>query len=373
MAKTNFVIEGWKAFHRLALDLGASIEYDPFEYPELGFQDIVDEGCYKSFISPIDEICRIDFDQHDYHADSISNEIMQFLKNSQLRNPGSWAFFVSVESAEEIFEAFKQSSWRSKIPIRNYELPINFCKSAIDLLRAYDCNSEEISPILWGLALIGAVKFKINRQHCKFCFRRAYQGSPFCNVHTQKDIEPEIRSLNAMNYRIGRKVYALANERNLLEKIQYHRKVLDASSHTLHNFFNSFFFVSLDGNDSELDIIHYVLQQSPNTFTRIGGKEVLSFTYENLLQVLRSRLDENEWDDLQWVSKILAAEVWFALEEEVTPGKRGRGRTASNRIFEAQILSQEGCSKKEIATRLGVTPSAISKWLKRNPGLKGLI
>ena len=87
---------------------------------------------------------------------------------------------------------------------------------------------------------------------------------------------------------------------------------------------------------------------------------------------MRRKLDPYEWWDDAWGLKIRAAEIWMELELEVAPGKRGNSNKTSARILEAQRLAKAGFGKGEIAAKLAVTPSAISKWLKRKPELKSV-
>jgi len=66
-----------------------------------------------------------------------------------------------------------------------------------------------------------------------------------------------------------------------------------------------------------------------------------------------------------WPLKIIAAEIWMELEEEVSPGKKQRSPLTHSRIQEALKLFQLGYTQKQIAEYLKVTPSALSKWKAR--------
>ena len=82
---------------------------------------------------------------------------------------------------------------------------------------------------------------------------------------------------------------------------------------------------------------------------------------------LTEQIDPYEWSYEAWPLKIRQAEIWFALEEEVSPGKRGRGQKTNGLVQKAVHLATSGVQNGEIATALGVAPSTVSRWLKRYP------
>lgn len=84
-----------------------------------------------------------------------------------------------------------------------------------------------------------------------------------------------------------------------------------------------------------------------------------------LTEILRETLDPYHWDPMLWGLTILQAELWFSLEEESAPGKRGRGVAAQEQIRRAKALTQEGLSKSQIALELGISASTISQWNAR--------
>jgi hypothetical protein len=89
--------------------------------------------------------------------------------------------------------------------------------------------------------------------------------------------------------------------------------------------------------------------------------------YEEIVAHLRSHIDPNEWSDEIWGLCVSKAEIWLALEEEASPGQRGRGRKTSRLVEKATLLASNGSRKGEIASRLKVSASTISRWLKRYP------
>jgi len=207
-----------------------------------------------------------------------------------------------------------------------------------------------------------------------------------------------------MNYRIGRKAKQLAIERGQVEKLQgnaifrarenelamadilfnsQHTSVLlehDKNCHIVEvessesgrdsNMVNS----SFHSSEVNRDILVFVLgKQCPLTLKILGGTTVLSYGHADLLKILRDKIDPYEWVDHAWGEKIFACELWLQLEAEVAPGERGLGKKSQLRIEEAMKLASSGMSKVQIALTLGVSPSTISKWLYRNPELRGKI
>lgn len=66
-----------------------------------------------------------------------------------------------------------------------------------------------------------------------------------------------------------------------------------------------------------------------------------------------------------WGWAVLQAEMWFALEEELSPGQRGHGLATQERITRAEALAKRGLNSRQIAHELGISSSTISKWIAR--------
>ena len=103
---------------------------------------------------------------------------------------------------------------------------------------------------------------------------------------------------------------------------------------------------------------------SPRVLKKIGSA-ALDTDFETLTEILREQLDPYRWDPMLWGWAVLQAEMWFALEEELSPGKRGCGLATQERIARAEALAKSGLNHRQIAHELGISPSTISKWIAR--------
>ena len=83
--------------------------------------------------------------------------------------------------------------------------------------------------------------------------------------------------------------------------------------------------------------------------------------------ILRRVIDPNEWVVSCWYTRVTAAEAWLKVATRLAPGRRHMQPTERNRerVDLARTLIQQGLSKKEIASRLGVSASHLSHLLRR--------
>ena len=118
---------------------------------------------------------------------------------------------------------------------------------------------------------------------------------------------------------------------------------------------------------SDLMFISAAIDQAPRVKAMLDIHSNDYQDYEKVVGKLRELLDPYEWDSAMWANKILAAEQWFELEAEIARGVRGDSIKTTQRIELAKPMFKENLNKTEIAKKLGISPSAISKWLKRKP------
>lgn len=83
--------------------------------------------------------------------------------------------------------------------------------------------------------------------------------------------------------------------------------------------------------------------------------------------MLRRAIDPNEWVVSCWYTRVAAAEAWLKVAARLAPGRRHMQPTERNRerVDLARTLLQQGLSKKEVASRLGVSASHLSHLLRR--------
>lgn len=82
---------------------------------------------------------------------------------------------------------------------------------------------------------------------------------------------------------------------------------------------------------------------------------------------LRRYIDPGEWVPSYWLSRVAAAEAWLEAADSLSPGRTHMEPSEINqkRVGVARSLIQQGVAKKEIALRLGISPSHLSHLLRR--------
>lgn len=221
-----------------------------------------------------------------------------------------------------------------------------------------DADRDRTRRVAVGLALIGIAGLPcLDFKQCSLCFRLALPGYAFCAAHEQSALVGGSSSLRARAARTGRRARAL----------------LDASGGSVK--------IPLDmvagweelarilwgtPNDNEAALMREVrkaLAASPRVFQRLGVGA--SLQGNQLVEALRRRLDPIERRLEIWPEKIRRAEVWLSAEKQGSPGTRGISPKTTARIAEAEGLAETGLGLQEIASRLGVGPSAICNWIAR--------
>ena len=123
----------------------------------------------------------------------------------------------------------------------------------------------------------------------------------------------------------------------------------------------------------ERNSLFEVLDVSPRVVAAAGVHRFRTMAYEKLVERLRQKIDPNDWSNDLWEFKVLQAEKWLELEENVRPGTRGRGNKTMAMVNRAIVLAASGASNKAIASALGVSPSAVSQWGRRYPVFRAAI
>lgn len=83
---------------------------------------------------------------------------------------------------------------------------------------------------------------------------------------------------------------------------------------------------------------------------------------------LRRHIDPGEWVVSYWFTRVGAAEAWLEAAEALSPGREHMKPTDQNRerVAKARALLQQGMSKKDIASHLGISQSHLSHLLRRH-------
>lgn len=366
---TNWVLSGWTALHQAALDVGAGIDYDPREFPELRKGDVADTRQYVALVGPLTQLLDMELETPSIRAEPVRILVWRKLRTLASKNsPYFWHLLTDpaqhVDPAQEYqrMQACQQVDWATIRPLP----PVLAARHGYRLLwQKENTHFDPISQLLWGLALIG---WSSRHWHevaiCELCFRFTYPGARFCDEHTQRARSGTARSLAYRHYRLGKKAHALAEHRGQLDFLRGNAIVRDTRRRlALSDVIFEWDYES-DAINDEMEFLQKSLTASPRVMKKIGPA-VLDSDFETLTEILREQLDPYRWDPMLWGWAVLQAEMWFALEEELSTGKRGYGLAAQGRIVRAEVLAKNGLNGRQIAHQLGISPSTISKWIAR--------
>lgn len=380
MRGINFLRTGWEELHNSSMICGAEVDYWPQDYPELKNRRYLDAQLYSILLPRIVKYSQVDLEAYGCRSDLIFNLIFRRLRKNA-KNHGNlrwWKYLTTEKSVNTLLNDFQNSPFI----FQNTQAPV-FSRIQIHTIAKYGIwliNRETGDPkqdslaMLWGLALIGVTKYLWDKQGvCEFCYRRTWPGRRFCEEHSQSQSDITNRSQNYMNYRRGKKAHELIRKHKLIEKVQGEIMLKQAISATAMCDLLFPEYLDEEVKTAEKDMIFHALSQCPYVLRRImeplriSYEDFIKIEYDNLINHLRQVLDPYELSYKSWQLKIFAAEIWFAAERKVSPGVRKNGKKATARIAAAKKLSALGFTKSEIASKLKISPSTISKWIKRKP------
>ena len=372
--RTNFLEIGWYALHDAALKFGAEWGYYPPHYPTLGGKSYIVGEFYTSLTKSVLNYCRIELNEELYESDNVRNTVWATLKEEACQNAETtWKKLFTKQSIRSLLKDVKSENWfhdyRREAPTLSIIQPHTIARYTIWLIDYNEPDqAKRFSNLLWSIGLIGMLQVIFaGIGKCRFCYRNTWLGGVFCEQHSQREADETSRSEKYMRYRIGRKAHVLAKEKGLLEKI--HGDSMLSSVNNALIISNMLFKAQYEAESqiSDLMFISAAIDQAPRVKAMLDVHSNDYQDYEKVVGKLRELLDPYEWDSAMWAWKILAAEQWFELEAEIARGVRGDSIKTTQRIELAEPMFKENLNKTEIAKKLGISPSAISKWLKRKP------
>ncbi|UCV28159.1 helix-turn-helix domain-containing protein [Ferribacterium limneticum] len=367
--KTNWVLAGWNALHRATLDVGAEVSYERWEFPELRNRPIADTGCYQALVQPLVHLLDQTLETPSMRAEPARILVWRKLRVlGRHRHPDLWRLLVEDGQVSDPVQEYHQmqqtvqSSLATIVPMS----PILAARHGYKLIWQTDHHHlEQLERLLWGLALIGWSAHHWKQvATCELCFRFTRPGSRFCYEHTQSQTQGSERSAAYRRYRLGRKVHHLAEQRGKLEFLRGNLMLREARRRLALSDVIFEWEYEAHAVADELRTLHDMLSVAPCVLRKLDTG-VLNLDFETLTEILRETLDPYHWDPMHWGLTILQAELWFSLEEESAPGKRGHGLAAQVKIDQAKGLINQGVGRSQIARELGVSPSAVSKWIAR--------
>lgn len=320
----NWVLAGWTALHRAALDIGAGIDYDPQEYPQLHNRSVADTGQYVALLGPLTELLDKELEAPSMRAEPVRILVWRKLRTLGRKNcPDLWCLLTDPAQRVDPAREYRhmQASREGKATARPLS-PILAARRGYRLL--WQSEHDQIDPasrLIWGLALIG---WSARHWHevaiCELCFRFTYPGARFCDEHTQRGQSGTGHSLAYRRYRLGKKAHALAKHRGQLDFLRGNTIVRDMRRRLALSDVIFEWGYEPESIHDEMVLLQASLAASPRVMKKIGTT-ALDADFETLTEILREQLDPYRWDPMLWGWAILQAEMWFALEEELSPGK----------------------------------------------------
>lgn len=368
VGETNWVLAGWTALHRATLDVGAGIDYDPREYPELRHRDVADTGQYMALVSPMTQLLDTELETPSMRAEPVRILVWRKLRTLARKSyPNLWRLLT--DPAQRVDPAREYQRMQAKMQGNATTKPLSPVLAARHGYRLlWQTEHDHLNPVsrlIWGLALIG---WSARHWHevaiCELCFRFTYPGTRFCDEHTQRGQTGVERSLAYRRYRLGKKAHALAEQRGQLDFLRGNAIVRDARRRLALSDVIFEWDYEPDAIDDEMAFLQASLATSPRILKKIGTA-ALDADFETLTEILREQLDPYRRDPMLWGWAVLQAEMWLALEEELSPGKRGYGLATQERIARAEALAKGGLNSRQVAREMGISPSTISKWIAR--------
>jgi AraC-like DNA-binding protein len=125
-----------------------------------------------------------------------------------------------------------------------------------------------------------------------------------------------------------------------------------------------------DWGSGNRSIEHLQTHMRAGAYPRVRARLPQDFCELNTARAsatLRRHIDPGEWVPSYWLSRVGAAEIWLEAAESLSPGRMHMKPSETNqkRVGVARSLIQQGLPKKEIALRLGISPSHLSHLLRR--------
>lgn len=239
--------------------------------------------------------------------------------------------------------------------------PFDALRSAYSGLRQ-GRSAKAIRTIeLYCLAWISVAAHGILRmRHCELCFRWAIPGHDHCYEHSQSKEAPGTQQEKSLRYRNAAKI--AVTYRYPPRPVPKHstisvRRLPQVMARLIWR-------TPLPDEERTVRSIKDALTKRPTVLAQLGP-DALSLKSMALYKRLGERVDPLEINPSAWVWKLKQLDRWEREETTRCPGLRGKGRRTRWRIAQTISLAEQGCSKSVIASMLGIRPSTISNWIRR--------
>lgn len=239
--------------------------------------------------------------------------------------------------------------------------PFDALRSAYKVLRQGRSAKSVRTVELYGLAWISIAAHAILKmRHCDLCFRWAIPGHGHCYEHSQSKEAPGTPQEKSLRYRNAVKI-----------AVTYRYPPRPTPKHSTMSIkrlpqliARLIWHTPLPDEERTLRAIKHELTKRPAITAQLGD-DVLALPPLRFYQRLEECIDPLEINPSAWVWKIRQLDRWEHERITRCPGRRGKGRRTRWRIIRAVSLAEKGVSKLMIARILGVHPSSISNWIRR--------
>lgn len=240
------------------------------------------------------------------------------------------------------------------------------------LCREWAVHGQSRHQTAEALAIIGLGAVGLfPRVRCAVCYRMAMPAITRCSRHSQTqsirfdDDEPKVHAQISSEARLAKRVMAKLGwaPNDFLTDFGYdgfvEEKTIGGLLWGLHVGDGGYTLQRLrDG----LSAGHFPLVRAllPSNFCELDDARACAS--------LRRRIDPGEWVVSYWFTRVGAAEAWLEAAEALPHGRAHMKPTDQNRerVAKARALLQQGMSKKNIASQLGISQSHLSHLLRRH-------
>lgn len=219
----------------------------------------------------------------------------------------------------------------------------------------------DLRHLIVCLAMVGlGSRFLFTGRRCGVCFRWSEPGLDRCRCHSQSklNLDDSARSRAARSHsaRVARRV---------LRELDEKRDALSTATSGIFCVAGILWPSQSDRAWDTREKLSSAISKAPAVSRQLPD-EFDALPYRVQLRLLRAAVDPNDWSAVFWYRKIEVAQRWAATEASAAPGRSGPSELNQKRLAVAFELLASGLSHSEVAIRLAVTRSHLSKLLGRH-------
>lgn len=222
-------------------------------------------------------------------------------------------------------------------------------------------NTLDMRRFTVCLAMIGlGSRFFFNGDRCGVCYRWAEPSLDRCRHHSQSKLNANESARTAATL-----AHAARVARRVIKRLDIERHAFIPSSSGIFCIAGILWPTRSDQALGTRDALLNAMSEAP-LVSRQVPRDFSAYPYRQQLRMLRAAIDPNDWSAVYWSRRVEVAQAWAEKEASVAPGRTGPSELNQKRIAVAFELLAAGRSKSEIATKLAVSRSHLSKLLARH-------